>query len=407
MAIHGDRETAGKLERALAWGLAATTMPGTIELVALTVAALSPNRRKGENESPPERVVRCAVIVPAHNESALIERCVASVLAGRELHPELDVFVVADNCTDDTAERAARAGARVIKRFSDVDSRGKGYALDCAFRRLLHEPYDAFLVVDADSVVAPNLVAEICREIASGAAAVQAPYRVLNPEAGLRTRLMKVALLAFNELRPRGRARLGFSAGILGNGFALSRETLLDVPYAAHSVVEDLEYHLRLVRAGRKVVFAGNTEVRAEMPVRSDAASSQRARWEGGRFRMIADHAPGLLREALRGERRLVEPLLELLLLPLGWHTLLLAGLALVPFGPVRAYALLGLFVVLLHVVAAVLICRGGLRDLAALAAAPAYLAWKLVLLPKIWLASARGTAWIRTQREPMEGAAR
>ena len=67
---------------------------------------------------------------------------------------------------------------------------------------------------------------------------------------------MNIALLAFNVMRPRGRDRLALSCGILGNGFALRRETIEAVPYEAGSVVEDLEYHLRLVRAGKKVQFA-------------------------------------------------------------------------------------------------------------------------------------------------------
>ena len=72
--------------------------------------------------------------------------------------------------------------------------------------------------------------------LGSGADAVQCRYGVLNAGDSLRTRLMNVALLAFNVLRPRGRDRLGFSAGILGNGFALRAETLATVPYVARSV---------------------------------------------------------------------------------------------------------------------------------------------------------------------------
>jgi hypothetical protein len=84
---------------------------------------------------------------------------------------------------------------------------------------------------------------------AGGADAVQCRYTTLNVDASLRTRLMNVSLMAFNALRPRGRSAMGLSAGILGNGFALSAETLRPVPYTADSVVEDLEYHLLLGRA--------------------------------------------------------------------------------------------------------------------------------------------------------------
>src|SRR6185369_8853223 len=127
--------------------------------------------------------------------------------------------------------------------------------------------------------------------------------------------------------------RWGLSVGILGNGFALTGETLRAVPYDARSVVEDLEYHLRLVRAGSRVRFAATTSVWGEMPAGGSGVTTQRARWEGGRFRMIAEQAPALFREVLAGRLTLLEPLLELLLLPLALHVALLLLVLLLPVG--------------------------------------------------------------------------
>lgn len=123
---------------------------------------------------------------------------------------------------------------------NDLEVRGKGFALEFAFGILLDEGFDAMVVVDADTTVEPGFLATIEGCLAQGADAVQCRYSVLNPEASMRTRLMNVALLAFNVLRPRGRERLGLSVGILGNGFALTSDTLRTVPYHTHSVVEDL-----------------------------------------------------------------------------------------------------------------------------------------------------------------------
>ena len=71
------------------------------------------------------------------------------------------------------------------------------------------------------------------------------------------------------------------------------------MPYDARSVVEDLEYHLRLVQAGRRVQFADATTVRADMPAAGPGVETQRARWEGGRFRMMIDMTPTLAGAAL------------------------------------------------------------------------------------------------------------
>jgi hypothetical protein len=127
---------------------------------------------------------------------------------------------------------------------------------------------------------------------------VQVRYTTLNADASLRTRLMNVALMAFNALRPRGRERIGLSAGILGNGFALAAETLRPGPYTADSVVEDLEYHLLLVR----MACACASPMRLGQGGHADRRQRQRdpARALGGRpVADAAQHAPVLLRRVL------------------------------------------------------------------------------------------------------------
>lgn len=379
---------------------AIASLPGTIELLLLTLASLF------ERRAPrPRRTagLRLAVVIPAHDEEALVARCVHSLEACRLAPAAYEVVVVADNCSDATAARAAEAGARVIER-RDESRRGKGFALRHAFDRLAAEGFDAFAVVDADSTVAPNFVAEIAACIADGADAVQAPYGVLNPDVSVRTRLMKTALLAFNRLRLQGRAALGLSVGILGNGFAVTRETLAAVPWDAESVVEDLEYHLRLVRSGRRVDWAGGTEVRADMPTGAVAARQQRARWEGGRLRMLIEHAPALAGEVARGRWRSLEPLLEILLLPLAFHVVLVALAAAAPAPLLRTYGAIALGAIGFHLLLALRAGRGGAADLAALAAAPFYVAWKLAVAPAIVRAAQPGAAWRRTPRELADG---
>jgi cellulose synthase/poly-beta-1,6-N-acetylglucosamine synthase-like glycosyltransferase len=227
---------------------------------------------------------------------------------------------------------------------------------------------------------------------------------VNNAEASLRTRLMNIALFAFNVLRPRGRDRWELSAGLLGNGFGLTRETLQAVPYDAVSVVEDLEYHLRLVRTGRVVRFADAVTVKADMPAGGQGAKTQRARWEGGRLRMAAQAVPSLLMEILRGRIRLIEPLLELLLLPLAFHVVLLLAALVPPFAPTRIYAICGLCVVALHIVAAIRVGGGGLKEFAALAAAPFYIVWKAMLIPAMLRTARKDAEWVRTERAGTRG---
>lgn len=385
-------------------GLVLLTLPGTVELLLLTLGGVwSHVQRRHLSEDSCLSSFRIAVVIPAHNEELLIQRCIGSVLACEHVEPE-DIVVVADNCTDATAERAREVGARVLIR-QDLQQRGKGYALAFAFAQLQTERteqadrWDAYAVVDADTVVAPNFLSECRRLLTAGADAVQVRYFVRNAEDSLRTRLMRVALLAFNALRPRGRVWWGFSAGICGNGFALTKETVRAVPYDAHSIVEDLEYHLRLVRAGRRVSFSDETTVWADMPTTGAAVATQRARWEGGRLRVLRETGLSLLRAICAGQYVLIEPLLDLLLLPLAFHVaLVLLALAL-PVEVLRWYGLVGMSVVLLYVTAALGTSGGTWSDVKALAVAPFYVAWKLLLIPSLIRAARPDTAWVRTAR--------
>lgn len=377
------------------------SLPGTLELALLTFAAVLP-KRGDRLDSPGSRppIRKLAVIIPAHNESLNIATTVLSISACEcpALLSHWQIVVVADNCTDDTAFVAQQAGARVMARCDDT-RRGKGYALQFAFERLTAEGVDVFLVIDADTVVETNLLKEVCRLCEEGADGVQTRYGVLNPTTSIRTRLMNTALMAVNVLRPRGRQRVGLSVGILGNGFALTAATLTAVPYDAHSVVEDLEYGLRLAIAGRHIQFADGTTVRGLMPSVGRGVETQRARWEGGRFRMLKHCAPQLVRQVLHQRLDLIEPLLDLLLLPLALHVVLLAAAGAIPFPPARLYALCAGSLVGLYLSAAIVIGGGDWRDLAALFAAPFYILWKLKLLPKIIRSASRETPWTRTER--------
>lgn len=375
------------------------TLPGTIELLLLTFAAVLLPKRQLPNAEANAALPRLAVVMPAHNEASGIAACVANLNASLQLAPECQLIVIADNCSDNTAALAEAAGARVLVRHSE-SHRGKGFALDYAFKLLLAEPFAGFIVVDADSRVDAEFVRRFQIAFAQGQQAVQCRYRIANPEASRRARLLYIAWLAFNELRLLGREKLGVSVGILGNGFALSRTVLEAVPYEAGSIAEDMEYHLRLVDAGYQVRFIDDVKVLSDAPNQSANAAVQRSRWEGGRFRLMAEHIPSLFVGVLQGKSRLLEPLAELLLLPLAFHVLLLLLTLVVPVAWLQIYALAALALVAGHVLLAINIGGGGMVDFKALATVPFYILWKLTLMPSLWRNARRNAQWQRTDRE-------
>lgn len=383
----------------LAWLLFLLTLPGTLELLVLTGAAIGYRSRPQSLSEFPAELPRLAVVMPAHNEADGISACIANLNASLQYAPGCQLVVIADNCQDDTATLAAAAGARVLVRHNETE-RGKGYALDYAFKTLLAESLAGFIVVDADSRVDTAFVNTFQLAFAQGKQALQCRYRIANPQASRRARLQYIAWLAFNELRLVGREKLAVSVGILGNGFALSRTVLEAVPYEAGSIAEDMEYHLRLVDAGFQVRFLEAMTVLSDAPNQGANAAVQRSRWEGGRFRLMAEHIPRLFMAVLQGKWRLLEPLAELLLLPLAFHVLLLVAALLLPLPIVQYYALAGLLLVVGHVLLAIRCGGGGFAEIKALATVPFYIFWKLTLMPKLWRNARHNAQWQRTDRE-------
>jgi hypothetical protein len=115
---------------------------------------------------------------------------------------------------------------------------------------------------------------------------------------------------------------------------------------------------------------------------------------------MIREQVPPLVADIAVGRMRMVEPLLELLLLPLALQTALLLFALTLPFSPVRWYAAVALGAIIGHVCAAIAVGGGAVSDLMALAFAPFYIVWKLALAPAIVRAARKDTEWVRTARD-------
>jgi cellulose synthase/poly-beta-1,6-N-acetylglucosamine synthase-like glycosyltransferase len=369
------------------------------------LALLSWNNRAPAPEDPPK--TRFDVIVPAHDEEAGIAATVASLLAVDYPADLRRVVVVADNCSDATAARARDAGATVLERH-DTTKRGKGYALEYAFERTLSDgTADAVAIVDADTTVSPNLLRAFGARIARGAVAVQAEYGVANRTASWRTRLMHIALTLFHDVRSRARERLGVSAGLRGNGMSFATSLLRAVPHDAFSIVEDVEYGIRLGMAGHRVEYAGDAQVLGEMVSSEKASRSQRRRWEGGRWALARQHAGKLVAAGLRKRSLLLLDLAaDILVPPLTYVAFATAaGCAAaavwvaVGYGAAWAFAPWGAaFAFLLFYVLRGVWLAGGPRAMLDLMWAPVYMVWKVVLSLKS--TPKKDPEWVRTERE-------
>ena len=344
-----------------------------------------------------------AIVVPAHNEATGIVDTIASLRLLDYPVDKFDIVVIADNCTDATAELARATGVTVIERFDDA-RRSKGFALADVFPKVLQNPLvDAVVVIDADTQVDTNLLSAFSARFAAGAHAAQADYQVANPDGGWRTELMTVAFTCFHEVRSMGRERLGLSTGLRGNGMAFTRFAMETVPHVAASLVEDLEHGIALAKAGIRVAYVHEAHVRAEMPVEDDAAASQRKRWEHGRDLMRAEHGWPLVKMAAKNRSKVQADLAADVLIPpltqVVKANVLLGGAAFVitlgrkRFGLSAAVAALALGGLGAHVGSG---WRRSGVGVSVLAKLPGYLRWKSGLT---FGSSGADNAWVRTRR--------
>ena len=351
------------------------------------------------------RKLRFDVIVPAHNEHAVIANIIASLQRLDWPSDKFRIVVVADNCTDDTAAIATAAGAHVMQRV-DQEQRGKGYALSFAFAASRARDWaDAVVVIDADAKASPNLLESFAQRIESGEHAVQAHYGVSNTDASWRTRLLSIAKASFHIVRSRARERLGLSCGIRGNGWCVTHALLGKVPYKAFSLTEDLEYGIELGMAGYRVAYADEAHADAEMVTGEKDARKQRQRWEQGRFQLVREKTLPLLRQALLNRSALCLDLaLDLMVLPLSYVALNVAAvLVLATFaatqGVSQAWQWLGIgcaVSLLFYTLRGWQLSGAGLRGLLDLARVPFFLAWKIAVMAR----GRHSKEWVRTNRE-------
>ena len=389
--------------RPLATATATAIAAPALYLGAMTVLAIRPHRCGAATTR------RCAVVVPAHNEAPNIAATVESLRSLRYPADRFDVFVIADNCSDDTADRARAAGAEVMVRIND-ELRGKGYALDWALSGLVGAgEHDFFVIIDADTVADAGLLECASHHVGEGTEAMQVDYRVRNPSASWRTRLLDVAFTCQHRVRARGRAALSLSTGLRGNGMVLSRSVLERVPYRAFSVVEDIEYAILLAEDGVVVHYCDGTHVAGDMPQTKADSASQRVRWELGRTTLRRDHAAPLIRRAFSRRSAvdtdmaidLVMPPIATIVMYLGVGMVASSALT-ARIGPApRRTLTAGWIALITHLAAGVAFSPSSWRALPALARVPLYMAWKVTVRGSgAWRRQQRtGATWTRTPR--------
>jgi cellulose synthase/poly-beta-1,6-N-acetylglucosamine synthase-like glycosyltransferase len=242
-----------------------------------------------------------AMFVAAHNEQSVIGNMVESLSSlnyDRELY---DIYVIADNCTDSTAEVARGAGAIVLERENEI-AKGKGYALDWAFNAVFEgeRDYDAVCVFDADNIVNSEFLNQMNIRLCQGYEAVQGYIETKNPYDTWITASYAITFSCINKLYQTARYNIGFPNQLSGTGFAIKTGILKEYGWGATCLAEDMEFTMKLMLNNVLVGWSEKAVVYDEKPLTLSQSWKQRTRWMQGHVDVASRFIPALAKKLVK-----------------------------------------------------------------------------------------------------------
>lgn len=242
-----------------------------------------------------------ALIVAAHNERRVIENMVDSLKRLDYPKDKYSIFVVADNCADNTAELARNAGAEVFERFDDT-KRGKGFALEWMFDKIyqMERKYDSVIIFDADNIVDKDFLNKINEQNNKGFKVVQGYIDSKNPNDSWVSYSYSVGFWTANKLFQQSRYNLGLGCQLCGTGFSVDVDILKELGWGATCLTEDMEFTMKLCMNNIRVAWAYDAIVYDEKPITFKQSWRQRTRWMQGHADVFCRFFKKLMKKALK-----------------------------------------------------------------------------------------------------------
>lgn len=263
----------------------------SVSLIFQLIVALFGFRKQTQDYQPHEPEMRFLVLIPAHNEEAVISGIIEN-MQNMDYPQELyDFYVLADNCTDRTAELSRELGAKVLEfhRESPDEPTGKSIVLKKAFEALegYQERYDAVFFFDADNLADPGMFREVNSQFLDSDDRTE----IIQCYLGCKNRKGLVAYFYYlnftisNRFLQYSRFRLGLNCGIGGTGFAVRTRYLYQRGgWTVRSLTEDTELQFAATLEGRRVLWNNHVRVYDEKPTSLIASLRQRIRWAQGHW---------------------------------------------------------------------------------------------------------------------------
>jgi cellulose synthase/poly-beta-1,6-N-acetylglucosamine synthase-like glycosyltransferase len=262
---------------------------------------------KKREEVRPEKLHRFAVIIAARNEAAVIGELIKSVKKQNYPSELLDIFVVADNCTDNTAKVAKDAGALVFER-KNKKLVGKGYALNFIFKiieqKYAFKNYEGYFVFDADNLLDENYVYEMNKLFDKGYRVLTSYRNSKNYDSNWISAGYSLWFLREAEYLNNPRMCLSTSCAISGTGFLVSQEIIREAGgWHYHLLTEDIEFSVDHVIRGEVIGYCKNAILYDEQPCSFEQSWHQRLRWSKGFYQVFGKYGGELFKSMFKKER--------------------------------------------------------------------------------------------------------
>lgn len=251
---------------------------------------------------PAEKLSRLAVLISARNEENVIGQLLTSIYAQDYPNTLYEVFVIADNCTDNTAMVARSKGAHVLERFNTTQV-GKGYALNFAYQKIQtmypKHYFDAYMVFDADNLLEPNFFTAMNRTFTVGNPIVTSFRNSKNYGTNWISSGYALWFMYEGIFLNYPRTLLNRSCTISGTGFLVADSVLAENGgWPFHLLTEDVEFSVNSVLQGYKISFCRDAVLYDEQPDTFKTSWRQRMRWCKGFYQVFANYG-GRLSDAL------------------------------------------------------------------------------------------------------------
>lgn len=247
-----------------------------------------------------------AVIVSARNESQVISTFIKSVREQDYPADKLDIWIIADNCTDNTAELSRSLGAKVIER-NNLNLIGKGYALtyffDHLFKENLVKNYDAFFIFDADNTLNENYFTEMNKAFCHGYDLVTSYRNSRNFSSNWVSAGSALWFIRESRFINNSRQIIGINSHVGGTGFMFARHVLQENEgWKFHLLTEDLQFTMDSIIRGYKIGYCGTAMFYDEQPTTFRQSWRQRLRWSKGFLQVFRHYGVGLVQASAKAK---------------------------------------------------------------------------------------------------------